>query len=65
VATEGPIGLIAGSGRFPVAFARGAARHGLRVVCVGVAGEAPEPLLRHALAARRSHEHRGRQDGTP
>jgi UDP-2,3-diacylglucosamine hydrolase len=41
---EGRIGLIAGSGAFPIAFARGAARHGLKVVCVGIEREASPEL---------------------
>ena len=43
-----PIGLIAGSGRFPIAFASKARALNLPVVCVGVRGEASselEPLV--------------------
>jgi UDP-2,3-diacylglucosamine hydrolase len=40
-----PIGLLAGSGRFPVLFAETARRLGRPVVCVGVVGEAPRELL--------------------
>src|SRR5690606_7338645 len=31
-----PIGLLAGSGRFPILFAQAARRQGLRVACVGI-----------------------------
>jgi hypothetical protein len=40
----GRIGLLAGAGRFPVAFAQAARRQGLSVCCVGVRGMAPEEL---------------------
>ncbi len=39
-----PIGLLAGSGRFPILFAEAANRQGLRVACVGLKYEAPEVL---------------------
>jgi DUF1009 family protein len=39
-----PIGLLAGSGRFPILFAEAARRQGLPVACVGVRYEAPEEL---------------------
>jgi DUF1009 family protein len=39
-----PIGLLAGSGRFPILFAQKAHELGLPVVCVGIRGEAPEEL---------------------
>jgi UDP-2,3-diacylglucosamine hydrolase len=39
-----PIGLLAGSGRFPHIFAEAAAAQGLRVVCAGVAGMAEDSL---------------------
>jgi len=39
-----PIGLIAGSGRFPILFAEAARRQGLAVACVGIKYEAPEEL---------------------
>jgi DUF1009 family protein len=39
-----PIGLLAGSGRFPILFAEAARRQGLRVACVGIRYEAPEEL---------------------
>ena len=38
------VGLIAGGGRLPFMVAAGARRHGLRVVCVGLAGYVDEPL---------------------
>jgi UDP-2,3-diacylglucosamine hydrolase len=38
------VGLLAGSGRFPILFAEAARRAGLEVVCVGVRYEAPEEL---------------------
>jgi DUF1009 family protein len=38
------IGLLAGSGRFPVHFAERARERGLRVVCVGICHEAPPEL---------------------
>ena len=43
-----PIGLLAGSGRFPILFAQKAQQLGLPVVCVGINGEASpelEPLV--------------------
>jgi UDP-2,3-diacylglucosamine hydrolase len=40
-----PIGLLAGSGRFPIVFALKARRLGLPVVCVGIADEAPPELV--------------------
>lgn len=39
-----PVGLLAGSGRFPLFFAKAARRQGLPVVCVGVRYEASEEL---------------------
>ena len=39
-----PIGLLAGSGRFPILFAEAAQRQGLQVACVGIRYEAPEEL---------------------
>jgi DUF1009 family protein len=39
-----PIGLLAGSGRFPILFAEAAQRQGLSVACVGIRYEAPEDL---------------------
>lgn len=38
------VGLLAGSGRFPFIFARAARQRGMRVVCVGIEGNA-EPAL--------------------
>jgi hypothetical protein len=38
------IGLLAGSGRFPILFAEAAQRQGLQVACVGIRYEAPEEL---------------------
>ncbi len=42
-----PIGLLAGSGRFPILFAEAARRQGLRVACVGIRYEASEELREH------------------
>jgi UDP-2,3-diacylglucosamine hydrolase len=39
-----PIGLLAGSGRFPILFAQAARRQGLAVACVGIRYEAPLEL---------------------
>jgi DUF1009 family protein len=39
-----PIGLLAGSGRFPILFAEAARRQGLSVACVGIRYEASEEL---------------------
>lgn len=39
-----PVGLLAGSGRFPILFAEAARRQGLPVACVGIKYEAPEEL---------------------
>lgn len=44
LAQGGKIGLLAGSGRFPVIFAQAAQAAGLEVVCVGIRHEAPEEL---------------------
>lgn len=41
---KGPIGLLAGSGRFPIVFAEKARRLGIPVVCVGIRHEAPADL---------------------
>jgi DUF1009 family protein len=38
------IGLLAGSGRFPILFAEAARRQGLQVACVGIRYEAPDEL---------------------
>jgi DUF1009 family protein len=43
-AEDAPIGLLAGSGRFPILFAEAARRHGLRVACVGLRYEASDAL---------------------
>jgi UDP-2,3-diacylglucosamine hydrolase len=43
-ASQTPIGLLAGSGRFPILFARAAKRQGLPVACVGLKYEASEEL---------------------
>ncbi|WP_169977297.1 LpxI family protein [Tautonia rosea] len=40
----GVVGLLAGSGRFPILFAEAARRQGLSVACVGIKGEAPDVL---------------------
>lgn len=44
--TPAPIGLLAGSGRFPIIFAEQARAAGLPVVCVGVRTEASRELAR-------------------
>ena len=44
LAAKSTIGLLAGSGRFPILFAEAARRQGLRVACVGIRYEAPEEL---------------------
>ncbi len=44
-ALEPPLGLLAGSGRFPIVFAQAARRQGHRVFCVGVEGMASEELM--------------------
>lgn len=43
-AARAPIGLLAGSGRFPILFAEAARRQGLPVACVGLRYEASEAL---------------------
>ena len=43
--SQAPIGLLAGSGRFPILFAEKARRLGLPVVCVGISDEAPAELI--------------------
>ncbi len=43
---QSPIGLLAGSGRFPILFAEAAKRQGIPVVCVGVKYEASDELRR-------------------
>ena len=42
----GRVGLLAGAGRFPIAFAEAAKRQGRHVYCVGVTGMAPADELR-------------------
>src|SRR3954453_2156860 len=42
--TEPMVGLLAGSGRFPILFAEAARRQGLKVACVGIQYEAPPEL---------------------
>src|SRR4051794_16967872 len=42
--TEPMVGLLAGSGRFPILFAEAASRQGLKVACVGIQYEAPPEL---------------------
>lgn len=44
LATREPIGLLAGSGRFPILFAQAARRQGLPVACVGIRYEASDEL---------------------
>ena len=41
-----PVGLLAGSGRFPILFAEKARECGIPVVCVGIAGMADPELVR-------------------
>jgi len=43
--THAPIGLLAGSGRFPILFAEKLRRLGRPVVCVGILDEAPDELV--------------------
>jgi DUF1009 family protein len=43
-AAEPMVGLLAGSGRFPILFAESARRQGLKVACVGIQHEAPPEL---------------------
>jgi DUF1009 family protein len=42
--SSAPVGLLAGSGRFPIVFAEKARRLGIPVVCVGIRHEAPPEL---------------------
>lgn len=42
-----PLGLLAGSGRFPIVVAQAARREGMRVYCVGVEGMASDELAEH------------------
>ena len=41
---QAPVGLLAGSGRFPILFAEAARRQGIPVACVGIKYEASEEL---------------------
>ncbi len=43
--TSEPIGLLAGSGRFPILFAAAARAQGLKVACVGIRDEASPELI--------------------
>jgi len=45
--SDQPIGLLAGSGRFPIAFAQAARNQGQRVFCVGIEGMASDELAEH------------------
>jgi hypothetical protein len=45
--SDRPLGLIAGSGRFPIAFAQAARRQGQRVFGIGVEGMASDDLGQH------------------
>ena len=42
--TDRTVGLLAGSGRFPILFAEAARRQGYKVACVGINYEAPDEL---------------------
>ncbi len=44
-APPAPVGLLAGSGRFPILFAEKARQLGIPVVCVGITDEAPAELV--------------------
>jgi DUF1009 family protein len=44
LAADRTVGLLAGSGRFPILFAEAARRQGLQVACVGIRYEAPDEL---------------------
>ena len=46
-APDRTVGMLAGSGLFPICFARGARRHGVRVVAIAIKGEAPPELAEH------------------
>ena len=46
-----PIGLLAGSGRFPIVFAEKARQLGMPVVCVGIRHEAPPELAGWSTAS--------------
>ena len=44
---ERTVGLLAGSGLFPICFARGARAHGVRIVAIAIEGEASPELAAH------------------
>jgi len=46
-AFDRPLGLLAGSGRFPIAFAQAARRQGHRIFCIGIEGMASDELAQH------------------
>jgi hypothetical protein len=41
------IGMLAGSGQFPISFATGARKHGVKIVAIGIKGEASRELEGH------------------
>lgn len=45
--SDRPLGLLAGSGRFPIAFAEAARRQGQRVFCIGIEGMASDELAQY------------------
>ena len=45
--SDRPLGLLAGSGRFPIVFAQAARRQGQRIFCVGVEGMVADELREH------------------
>ena len=45
--SDRPLGLLAGSGRFPIVFAQAARRQGQRIFCVGVEGMVSDELREH------------------
>lgn len=47
--STGKVGLLAGSGIFPICFARGARRHGHEVVAIGLKGETSPALEEHVV----------------
>ena len=55
-----PVGLLAGSGRFPILFAEAAKRQGIPVACVGIKYEASDELAALCDELRRRRRH---QDG--
>src|SRR5579872_3240090 len=46
-ASERPLGLLAGSGRFPIVFAQAARRRGRRIFGIGIEGLASDELAQH------------------